>query len=175
MIMYIYHALINALSTHMIHTDLNMIFYTHIEHSPTKTIYIKYYLKHVHTHTHSLTHLHAHMHARARARNDCSRNRVLILVRMILVRICSNCGFLHPHCENWKSLLQWLHSLSAQPQKEVGFICFQLGGCVQSEAATQNDSIRANSNGPGMGGGGGGLSVCLGFVQMIRSKALNLL
>ena len=42
-IMYIYHALINALSTHMIHINLNMIFYTHIEHSPTKTIYIKYY------------------------------------------------------------------------------------------------------------------------------------
>ena len=41
--MYIYHALINALSAHMIHINLNMIFYTHVEHSPTKTIYIKYY------------------------------------------------------------------------------------------------------------------------------------
>ena len=41
--MYIYHALINALSTHMIHINLNMIFYTHVKHSPTKTIYIKYY------------------------------------------------------------------------------------------------------------------------------------
>ena len=28
--MYIYHALINALSTHMIYINLNMIFYTHI-------------------------------------------------------------------------------------------------------------------------------------------------
>ena len=28
-IMYIYHVLINALSTHMIHINLNMIFYTH--------------------------------------------------------------------------------------------------------------------------------------------------
>ena len=46
----------------MIHINLNMIFYTHVEHSPTKTIYIKYYKKnnkkphykhtHVHTHTH---------------------------------------------------------------------------------------------------------------------------
>ena len=63
--MYIYHALINALSAHMIHTNLNMIFYTHVEHSPTKTIYIKYYthiLKkksttntHTHTHTHTMT------------------------------------------------------------------------------------------------------------------------
>ena len=42
-LMYIYHALINALSAHMIHINLNMIFYAHVEHSPTKTIYIKYY------------------------------------------------------------------------------------------------------------------------------------
>ena len=39
---YIYHALIDDLSAHMIHINLNMIFYTHVEHSPTKTIYIKY-------------------------------------------------------------------------------------------------------------------------------------
>ena len=38
-IMYIYHVLINALSAHMIHINLNMIFYTHVKHSPTKTIY----------------------------------------------------------------------------------------------------------------------------------------
>ena len=44
-IMYIYHALINALSAHIIHINLNVIFYTHVKHSPTKTIYIKYYLK----------------------------------------------------------------------------------------------------------------------------------
>ena len=44
-IMNIYHALINALSAHMIHINLDMIFYTHVEHSPTKTIYIKYYKK----------------------------------------------------------------------------------------------------------------------------------
>ena len=42
-IMYSYHALINALSAHMIHINLNMIFYTHVKHSPNKTIYIKYY------------------------------------------------------------------------------------------------------------------------------------
>ena len=44
-IMYIYHALINALSAQMIHINLNMICYTHVKHSPTKTIYIKYYFK----------------------------------------------------------------------------------------------------------------------------------
>ena len=57
-IMYIYHTLINALSAHMIHINLNMIFYTHAEHSPTKTICIKYYLKTktktaLQTHTHT--------------------------------------------------------------------------------------------------------------------------
>ena len=31
LIMYIYHALINALSAQMIHINLNMIFYTHVE------------------------------------------------------------------------------------------------------------------------------------------------
>ena len=41
--MYSYHALINGLSTYTIHINLNTIFYTHVEHSPTKTIYIKYY------------------------------------------------------------------------------------------------------------------------------------
>ena len=67
-IIYIYHALINALSTHMIHINLNMIFYTHVEHSPTKTIYIKYYTK---TKTKCTTNTHTH--------NDCSRNWALIL------------------------------------------------------------------------------------------------
>ena len=41
-------ALINALSTHMIHINLDMIFCTHVEHSPTKTIYTNYYTE---THT----------------------------------------------------------------------------------------------------------------------------
>jgi len=36
--MYIYQELINALSTHMIHINLNTIFYTQAEHSPTETI-----------------------------------------------------------------------------------------------------------------------------------------
>ena len=65
-----------------------MIFYTHVEHSPTKTVYIKYYLKHTHTnallttHTHTHTHIHTHTHTHTHTHNDWSRNRVLILVRM---------------------------------------------------------------------------------------------
>ena len=45
-IMYIYHVLINALSTHMIHINLNMIFCTHVECSP-----IKCYMENKYTHT----------------------------------------------------------------------------------------------------------------------------
>ena len=43
--------LINTLITHMIHINLSTIFYSHIEHSPTKTVYIRHYM-HTHTHTH---------------------------------------------------------------------------------------------------------------------------
>ena len=40
----------------MIPINLNTIFYTHVEHSPTgKTIYIKYYMESTHTHTHTHT------------------------------------------------------------------------------------------------------------------------
>ena len=49
----IYHALINALSTHMIHINLN-IFYTHVEHSatqnnPHKAPYVNTPPPHTHT------------------------------------------------------------------------------------------------------------------------------
>ena len=90
-IMYIYHALIKALSTHMIHINLN-IFYTHVEHSPTKTIYIKYYTKKIEKIQQNKKHYkHIHTHARApplpppphtHTYNDCSRNWVLVLVRI---------------------------------------------------------------------------------------------
>ena len=83
--MYIYDALINTLSFHMIHINLNMIFYMYVEHSPTKTIYIKYYKekqinKHTHTRTHARTHARTHTHTHTHT--DCSRNWILILVGM---------------------------------------------------------------------------------------------
>ena len=62
--MHIYHVLTNTLSAQMIHINLNMAFYTHVEHSPTKTVYIKYYMEkqtstHTpHTHTHYQTQIH---------------------------------------------------------------------------------------------------------------------
>ena len=72
-IMYIYYPLINALSAPMIHINLNMIFYAHVEHSPTKTIYMKYYMekqihRHTHTRTHTCTHTHTHTHTHTQIR-----------------------------------------------------------------------------------------------------------
>ena len=60
--MYIYHVLINALSAHMMHINLNTIFYTHAEDSPTKTIYTQYMEKHTHTLTQEKAHTHTHTH-----------------------------------------------------------------------------------------------------------------
>ena len=83
--MYIYHALINALGALMIHINLNMIFYTYVEHSPTKTIYIKYKKYKNLACTHACTHTRMHARARTHTRThththiDCSRNWVLIL------------------------------------------------------------------------------------------------
>ena len=51
-IMNIYHALINALRAHIIHINLNTIFYMYIEDSPTKANYIRHYMEtHMYTHT----------------------------------------------------------------------------------------------------------------------------
>ena len=58
----------------MIHINLNMIFCIHVEHSPTKPIYIKYYT--ITTTTKKALDTHTHTHT------DCSRNWVLILVSM---------------------------------------------------------------------------------------------
>ena len=65
MIMYVYHGLINALSTHMIHINLNTIFYIHVEDSPTKTITQSIIWTHActHTHTHACIHPYARAHA----------------------------------------------------------------------------------------------------------------
>ena len=62
--MYSYHALSNALSAHIIHINLNTIFHTHVEDSPTKIIYIRHYMDgHTHTHIHTHTHTHTHVFA----------------------------------------------------------------------------------------------------------------
>ena len=59
--MYIYHVLLNTLSAHMIHINLNTILYTRVKHSPSKTFDIKYYMeKQTHSLSLSLTHTHTH-------------------------------------------------------------------------------------------------------------------
>ena len=80
--MHIYYVFINTLSAHMVQINLDTLFYMHVEHSPTKTIYVKYYIYgNAHTHTHincneikrmtfiwmckcarACTHTHAHTH-----------------------------------------------------------------------------------------------------------------
>ena len=46
--MYTYHVLIDTLGTHMMHINLNTIFYIHVEHSPTKTVCVLYENTHTH-------------------------------------------------------------------------------------------------------------------------------
>ena len=65
----------------MIHINLTTIFYSYVEDSPTKPIYIRH-----NTHTHTHTHAHAHAHTHTHTHNDCSRDWVLILVRMEILR-----------------------------------------------------------------------------------------
>ena len=65
----------------MMHINLNMILYTHVEHSPTKTIYIKYYMEKQTCTRHTHIQIHTHTH------NDSSRNWVLILAGM---KYCEN-------------------------------------------------------------------------------------
>ena len=120
-IMYIYHALINALSAHMIHANLNMIFYTHVEHSPTKTIYIKYYTKktpqktkthYKHTHTHTHTHTH----------NDWSRNWVLVLVRMKILGEEEGFQFGFKRWQGWamsKILWEWIPNVGSKAREDA--------------------------------------------------------
>ena len=60
-IMYIYHALINAMRAHIIHIHPKQDIYTHTVHSPTKTIYIKYYTKKIQQQNKKTHYKHTHM------------------------------------------------------------------------------------------------------------------
>ena len=71
--MYIYHALISALSARVIHINLNAIFCTHVEHSPTKAVYIKYYMEN--KHTNKQTNTHTHTHTRTHAQTNKQTNK----------------------------------------------------------------------------------------------------
>ena len=58
--MYIYHVIINALSAHMIHINLNTIFYTHVEQSYQNNLH-----KVLYGNTHACMHVRSHTHMRA--------------------------------------------------------------------------------------------------------------
>ena len=60
--MYIYPVLINALNAHMIHINLNIIFYTHVEHLPNSFHKVLYGNTHTHTHTYTHARARAHTH-----------------------------------------------------------------------------------------------------------------
>ena len=110
-IMYIYHALINALSTHMIHVNLNIIFCTHVEHSPTKIIYMKYYTEKQTPHTHcnefkcvwhwSVSYIIHALTAHTHTRNDHSRNWVLILIGAEILWEEEGFQFGFKRCQGW--------------------------------------------------------------------------
>ena len=63
-----------------------------LEHSPTKTIYINYYTEkltpppHTHTDTDTDTDTDTHTHTHTHTHTDCSRNWVLILFGMKILR-----------------------------------------------------------------------------------------
>ena len=130
--MYIYHALIDTLSAHMIHINLNMIFYTHEEHIPTKTIYIKYYTKnkqkthythtHTRTHTRTHTHTHTHTHIHTHTHNDCSRNWVLVLVRIEMPGEEEGFQFGFERSQGWvvsKILWEWILNVGSKAREGV--------------------------------------------------------
>ena len=113
-IMYIYHALINTLSVHVIHINLNMIFYTHVEHSPTKTICIKYYTPPPPKKKHYSITINTHTHI------DCSRNWVLILVRMEILWEEEGFQFGFKRWQGWavsKVLREWIPNVGSKAQE----------------------------------------------------------
>ena len=65
----------------MIHINLNTIFYTHVKHSPTKTICIKYYLKIIikthYKHAHACTRTHTECYVKGLSQSVMSQSVML--------------------------------------------------------------------------------------------------
>ena len=105
--MYIYHVLIKALSAQVIHINQNMMFYAHVEHSPNKTIYIKYYME-------KRTCMHAYTH------KDCSRNWVLKLVGMKILWEEEGFQFGFKRWKDWsgsKVLWEWIPNVGSKARE----------------------------------------------------------
>ena len=122
-IMYIYHALINALSAHMIHINLNVIFYSHVKHSPTKTIYIKYYFFffNIKKYKNKIIIIKTH-YKRTHTHTDCSRNWVLILVRMEILWEEESFQFGFKRWQGWavsKVLWEWIPNVGSKARESA--------------------------------------------------------
>ena len=108
-IMYIYHALINALSAHIIHINLITIFYTYVEDSPTKTVYIRHY-------NYGNTHTHTHMYA------DCSKNWVVILAGAEILWKEEGFQFGFKRWQGWtvsKVLWKWIPNVGSKARESA--------------------------------------------------------
>jgi len=113
--MYTYHALINALSAHITPVNLNTILYTHVEHSPTKTIYTKYMETCTHAHMHVRTHTqtHTHTHAQTTMNSDMYDTDLSLVIASQLKIVLLEAKMLQIH---------FLHSVSRKLEKSVIYI-----------------------------------------------------
>ena len=143
-IMYIYRALVNALSAQIIHINLNVL-YTHV-HSPITNNLHKVLYGNTHTHTHARTHerthkharTHAHAHTRTHARThthththahthththtdyDCGRNWVLILVGTKILWEEKGFQFGFKGWQSWpvsKVLWEWIPNVGSKARE----------------------------------------------------------
>ena len=110
-----------ALTSYII--NLNAVFYTHVEDSPTRTIYIRHYMDtHTHTHTHC----------------DCSKNWVFILVRAEILWEEEGFQFGFKRWQGWavsKVLWEWIPNVGSKAResaKNTSCVCiagFSACGC----------------------------------------------
>ena len=124
-----------------------MIFYTHVEHNPIKTIYVKYYMeKQTHTlHTHKPRWIQMCMtliciihHARMHTHTDCSRNWVMIQAGVKILREEEGFQFGFKRWQGWavsKVLWEWIPNVGSKARKgaEAMSLAFALLGFQYAE------------------------------------------
>ena len=121
-IMYVYRTLISALSIHIIHINLNMIFYTH--NNLHKVLY-----RHTHTamnlNVHDIGQYHtSYMLAHTHTHTDygCSRNWVLILVGTKILWEEKGFQFGFKGWQSWpvsKVLWEWIPNVESKAKEGV--------------------------------------------------------
>ena len=110
--------------------------------------------------THARTHAHACARTRTHTRNDCSRNRVLILVRMILVRICSNCGLFASSLQKLEVSVAMVAFTFSTASKRSGFYLFPTWWLCPVRSCDTKWQRQSRLKWSRDGGGGGGV-VCV--------------